>query len=354
MILPLETQQVPCIYLEPCLLLSMLLPKDKDKLWYMTHFIQLCAGVYSEGDLIYNNGYSKVFFEDTSPDMLRDFFLVTTIDEATLHAEQNMAFYIRQAIDDTRYCIIDVDEYYITGTYYANKVHYYRKFLIYGYDKDRQCFYAMSQDRMTVYRTFELTFQLVNYLLHLPVNNKQVVNFGRNRIAFYKPLLKKIMEMDIHTAATCLTYSLIRYCRNERLQSTVTCDSNTKISFYYGTDIYALIINSIMLRIENIEKMDYRAIRVMLEHKAYLEARLKFLQEYTGDYNLLSDEIHIYEDLQKQLKAVLFIFLRPYRLNLEKRKQEFQSVIQTLMGAQELEVKAMRQLLCKLNEYGKI
>ena len=100
------------------------------------------------------------------------------------------------------------------------------------------------------------------------------------------------------------------------------------------------------MRCDNLEKIDYRSFRIMLEHKICLEARLRYLQESKGG-DWLNDEILIYQELQKRLKDVIYLFLRPYRKNMKKKKRAIYDMSQTLTDLRVLEQKAMEQLLNK-------
>lgn len=107
--------------------LIAILSMPSNQIWYAENFIPL---------LLYPNGnihcYDTTNFYEIFNiyDQVIDYKAITKINIET----------IKREIDDNRYVIALVDEFYLRGCIYYQSTHKYQEILIYGYDNQSGCF----------------------------------------------------------------------------------------------------------------------------------------------------------------------------------------------------------------------
>ena len=320
--LKVNEDNISNIYIMPCLLLSILLKDEKYWPWYFSEFFMLCAGVYEKGGLVYHDGYVKVFYFATDLNVLNSFFQVTR--KKTGNPDEIITEIIKQ-LQDGSHIILDLDEFYVKDTYYYNRVHYYRKFLVYGYDTKENIFYAKTQDKFTVLRTFHLSFSALYAMLERHNGTKDRVNFDGYVVYAYKR--KPYTGNQMRGVKEIYEKQFERYfrCNSRRV---VNCRED--ITYYYGFGVYDSVAEAFRARLENIEKIDYRALAVMADHKKKVAERLQYFQNQTGAAGLFKEEITRYTKMEHRLLEAMKSILHPYGFDMNRKAAIFNRLIEIL------------------------
>lgn len=339
-LLPINEKTISNIYLLPCILLSILLKDEKYHEWYMSQFIQLCAGKYQSGELIYRHGYVKVFYEATQICFLESLFYV---DKTNKISSYNAIQYIINTIEQNAYTVLDIDEYYIENTYYFNRVHYYRKFLVYGYDAKSQILYLKSHDKFTNYKTFIITYQHLESILKKHAETSERINFDGFLFSIYQPhnFYKKISPIN-------LFYE--QYYAYINGKPYLLLENQPNVIYTYGIKIYEQIMEAFQLRLNNLEKIDYRALALIAEHKRKLAERLEWLQGKLGNKNMFQNQIKEYFLLEKEMKTGMNYMLHPYGIDIKRKKMIFKHLLDTLANIKKQDEIISQAVLDKLKK----
>ena len=111
--LPVAWAGFPGVYLEPSLLLSIMKASGRYENWIQTNFINLYASVYETGDLIYRDGYLKLFYESTRPELLEHPISRRRLGGRTPHLQSPRGSTMSWKTE--RYVLLDLDEYQYPG-----------------------------------------------------------------------------------------------------------------------------------------------------------------------------------------------------------------------------------------------
>ena len=311
------------IYLEPCIYLSILSTIPEYNEWALSNFMVLCAGKYEKGDLIYRNGYVKIFYHTTRIDTLRNWFNINYYSTNITATE--VLSYIKNEILHRKYIIIELDEFFITNTYYFNRHHYYRKFLIYGFDSNKELFYTMSHDKNTNYSYFELESDQIYNIYKYQSERNDIPNKG--------PIA--IQSLCIKKEFNC-TFSLDHYLNqfndmlyNKKVVFNSDLKQNITSTFYYGIQMYDIMKEAYNAAIYNMEKIDFRALGILAEHKMHMIERLLLIIDKTDKQELMP-YTYLYKDLRQEAMSLMLLIIRQYKENFEKKHNAIVSIVSGL------------------------
>ena len=301
--LPVAWNDIPSVYLHPALLLSIMKASGQYENWLHMNFINVYASVYEKGDLLCRNGYLKLFYESTAPQELHSFFRIKEWNVWSISAvEKN----IYATIDENEYVLLDLDEFYIQGTYYYHRVHYFRRFLFWGYHKEKAIFYTISHDKFTKLSNFYIHKENLLEALVGRLDGEKIPN-GSNSIGL-SIKLKTGLFQQIPYNPYSIYLQLLKYHDGYQItRATRTDDADT--TDYFGFILYDLLIDRIQQSLKNIVKYDYRAIGMLVEQKAGLARRLEYLSKQTG-CNTFDSSIYEFRVMSEDARKILLQLLR--------------------------------------------
>lgn len=291
-------------YLEPALLLAVLGVKPKFEKWYYDTIYYQYACIYREGELIYRDGYLKVYDAVTASGILERFLDIQVIEN--MDSCNNWTNVIVDWFKAGKYVIIDFDEYYIKNTYFYGRCHYYRKFLLFGYDEDRNIFFACSHDKHAKLVEFKISGDLVETLSRREKDYEKGINNSGAKCRILRPIsnMEQICDcsfnLEIVLNNICLTRPEITKQKYED-------------SYYvkvYGDKVFDAITYRLELLKENIVKLDYRCFRMLSLNKAFLANRI--LEESKKIGNEMNVYANIFEQNAKILHECMLYLLHYY------------------------------------------
>lgn len=341
-ILEVNAEQYGNVYLMPAILISILSTSKDANLWLMENCPEQYVRNHNRCDLIYRNGYIKIYDEMTRPGYLLDYLDIKLMAE-NLYRSPSVAKHLMKAIDRQEYIVLDLDEYYIEHTYFFNRRHYYRKFLINGYDKQAGIVRAYSHDERTVYRPFCLSMR---DLPHIIQKGNQILDTA-NRFAYGSLIIRK------NPSCGSFAFSLHRFlyrlnlCLENRKVEVRSDSGEILYTDLYGFQMYDVIVEKIRLLKENIVQLDYRVFSMVEQRLARMADTIDYLKQ-----ELRVSELHesagTYRNLASQWKRLFFIFLKPYRTCYTERYRNLDEIIHQINSCKETEKICLNGLIERL------
>lgn len=343
--LPVAWAGFPGVYLEPSLLLSIMKASGRYENWIQTNFINLYASVYETGDLIYRDGYLKLFYESTRPELLNSYFEKQAWGP---DASSAIAKRLNDELEAERYVLLDLDEYHIPGTYYAGRVHYWRRFLFYGWDGEQEAFCAASHNRFTQLKEFQIPSRLLERAVFVDGPKESIPNASPAQgmsLRLKRGLLQEIPYQPDRIWRQLIDYRSARYIRqNSRSARERTTDT-------FGPALYDLIIDRLALGLNNLEKMDYRVFGMLAEQKAGMAERLEFLSSQYPRADLI-DLVREYRRMAGEAEQLLRLMLRFGSADDESRRKAWGDIMNAVRRMQQCERSALDRLISRLEQIG--
>lgn len=228
--------------------------------WILQYFINI--------KFIYKEQSDSYFFFDEEIEQVVEKYPCSyrQIDE-----EGGIVTYLKRNLDNKRYVILHLDEYYIVKKDYYLRAHHVAESLFYGYDDRKQLFYAfgfVKEQRVTI---FTLEYQE----LVMAYEKGKIYSFfdgGYQEEEDSWPVLayspKEPLPYRISPGDFC-----------NRLMEYLLPRSNQ----LWHNDFYVYGFNVVQEIIQNLKSdsfsdfMDYRAINLLHEHKRAIRRRLQML-----------------------------------------------------------------------------
>ncbi len=337
-ILPVAWSGFSSVYLEPGLLLSVMKASGRYEEWMQTHFINLDASVYQTGSLIYRDGYIKLFYESTRPEMLHSFFAMQPWP--AVHRDS----VAERAVSDLaaeRYVLLDLDEFHIPGTYYAGRVHYWRRFLLYGYDRSKELFYAASHNRFAQLKPFAIPRPLLEQAADPPQGREDIANASLQQgisLRLKQGMLEHIPYHPYAIYRQLLDYHDTPYTRLSR------CTSREQTQDVYGLSLYDLVIDRLKLGLHYLEKADYRVLGMLAEQKAGLAGRLELLKQRYPSF-AATGFIEEYQAMSERAGELLRLMLRFGSADDASRRKAWQKIIDGIRWMQQRDRQGVDRLI---------
>ncbi len=300
------------IYLKPAIFFSIINTMENALQYKFMSAICQYIKVYIQGPLLYNDGYIKVFDTYTEPKQVERFIKLEKLEWKEVDNKAS----IIDILYTSRYCLFNIDEFYLPKSYYYKRVHYYRDLLLFGYENNT--FMIMTNNMYGQY-----TKMIIDADELMVIIRKSLINASSNENCIYDNswsvyLLSKKTEKS--PAFNIQTFNEL-LLRNFDVSIVYHDNSAGIISEYdvYGFQIYNYIYKATQLLMQNIEKIDYRAYALLAERYKNIYETLSFLQDKYNT-NCFSIYIDKYQQLQKYMKNVLYSMLKPCEF-MEQRNQ---------------------------------
>ncbi len=218
--------------------------------------------IYNKGPLIYRGGYVKVYNETDRPENIHRFFNIKNWDHTY---KSSVIEHVKKDLADGSYILLNLDEYYIDNTYFFGRTHYYRNFLFYGCDDEKQEFYAASHNKNTRYSPFILPYKLLDKIYSIKNNTKEIPNRALQRGQTIR--IKEGYEKDeaFYYDKTRWKNDVQRHLQDQAIDG---YDDEAVFTDLYGMSRYNAIFHALDQLEYNLEKTDYR-IFIMIKNHFY-------------------------------------------------------------------------------------
>lgn len=329
--LPIALKGFSALYLEPALRLAILKASGAFDDWLSMNFIHLYASEYQTGSLIYRDGYCKLFYESTRPAVLHSFF-----HETDWPAADTVSDALAETLAGGDYVLLDLDEYYIPGTYYAGRVHYWRRFLFWGWEEDG--FLALSHNRFA---------QMAEFHIPRAVLSMAAAQGGQMPNGSVRPGVALRRKEGLFQRIVYRSYDVYRqlaeYYHADMVQHTVHSDGARTVDTY-GFALYDRLIDRLALGRYGLEKVDYRALAMLAEQKEGLAERLEVLCR--RESRQVPDHLAgAYRTMGEEARQLLGMMLRYASAELEIRARVWEDAADSLRRIQHRDHSVTGQLL---------
>ena len=279
------------LYLQSDILYSILNIKTPNGIWGKRP-IQYVR-IYNKGPLIYRGGYVKIYNETDRPENLNRFFIIENWEDSH---QVNVVESVRKNLANGKYVLLNLNEFYIKNTYFFKRTHYCRNFLFYGYDDDKQEFYAASHNKYTRYSTFTIPYQLLGRIYDIN-STKDIPNRAIQ-------LGQSIQIKEGYEKDEAFYYDKIRWKSDiqKHLQDQIIDGHDAEAVFkdLYGMARYNAIFHALDQLEYNLEKTDYRIFIMIKNHLSEFISVLQADKEFpntAGIVDKLTDACHILDKL---------------------------------------------------------
>ena len=277
-------------YLEEAHPLSIVECYDAAKEWLYSNYITL---VY--GNPLNNGDQPLKFFKLTIDGIgwcykLPCLYYFDVDKQSLRHFGVNIIEYIVNEIDQNKYVLLNVDEYYTSFSVFYKSEHYLHALFIYGYDTDENIFHIMAYDKKTMhYENTIVSFSEMRAALQW----KHSLGLYDNLITSlsYNPLFQYNFNVDL------VLESLESYLSSENSLDKPNLIFHNKNKSCFGLAIYDHMKEYCKVS-ENIIPF-----QILLEHKAFMLRRVRYMmnnQYIEEDASLLKD----IEELVEKAKII--------------------------------------------------
>ncbi len=296
--LPLVTETESNTYLFYSTRLAMLRTNSNAAGYLMRYFLDL--------RLFYNEGYANfLFFEEELERML----VLQNKGYREVCQEGSILDFVRRQLCEGFYVNVHLDEFYIQEKDYYGERHFVHENLIYGFDDEKQVFYAYGMAGRQ--QTVEFLISYEEFLLAFE-KGKLFYFCGAGYLeqeGYYPITIYQISE-----SAACEFSEDILF---EKLSAFLNPPENEQVEgdiHIYGKNVYDWILQDLTgEHVRNI--VDYRVVHLLYEHKCCIRSRLEYLRQ-RGE---LSD---IGQKILTEMKGIINDFQKIRFQYLQQLKKE--------------------------------
>jgi len=303
-------------YLEEAHPLSVVECYDMAKEWLYSNYITL---VY--GDPLNNSDQPLKFFKLTIDGIGWCYKLPCLyyfdVDRQSLgYFGVNIIEYIINEINQNRYVILNVDEYYTSFSEFYKSEHFLHALFIYGYDTEKNIFHIMAYHKKTMhYENTILSFSEMRAALqwkHSPgLYDNSITSLSYNSIFQYNFNVELVLE------------SLKSYVSSENSLNNPNLIFHSKNKSCFGLAIYD--------RMKEYSRVSDNIIpfQILLEHKIFMLKRVRYMmdnQYIEKDIGLLGD----IEELVGKAKVIKALKMKHIVSNDEKVVEKIISHLEDL------------------------
>ncbi|MEK4998147.1 hypothetical protein [Paenibacillus sp. FSL H7-0918] len=241
--------------------------------WLHNHYIHLYLGANMD----------VMDLEFLSPEQSLGHFPYLNFKEIRLGPECVAVKQILDCLAEKEYVEVSLDEFYIEGKHYFNKVHFERNFMIYGYDDLSHTFSIAGSDYDKIFEFHELPADQI-------ISSLRAHAFERHSIRSVR-----LNEADkMHFEPTTLIASLGDYYYSRQPKTMVTCPE-TDGGSCWGMKVYGALLDYLDRLARNEIFYCVRPFHLLWEHKKCMVNRLGYLSQC--GYNLSDFIMKGYEDI---------------------------------------------------------
>lgn len=319
-VLKFKHQNSITTYLFRSLPVGIILAHDWMLPWYYNHFIQICSQTGDDGKIVLD--YAEGMFVHC------DLISHVKIGYEELKEVADITGYIVENINEDKYVIICMDEYYLSEKPNYRKTHFVHESIIYGYDSVERKFigYGFNGERIMDRLVFSYD-EVLEAFEAGKVNYKETANYAKGQAVQLLSLIQEEVEceFDMGLFIKELNDFLLSKGNNQRTAILVRLDD--RIIEYkdgeryesippdrvkYGLGIYDDVITAIE-RIAQVgdTSFDYRMCHILAEHKRGLLERLEYI---VSKYEVGLDTIALIEEYRQIADTVEGIRLKVFEI----------------------------------------
>lgn len=340
--------------------------------WYFEHYVNLCTQLGDDGQLMLD-------YAEISHTMHNSIIDKIKIPYTEMMTEKDIIGFIQGKIDDGKYVVPFMDEYYLPNKIHYNKKHFVHESLIYGYNQDERVFIGYGFNESNMLSSLFFNFDEVAQAFEMgKIHYKEDASYAEQK-AVSLLSVKQIQEpltfhpdIFIEELENYLESSNVKGQGYNGLIDRVTIlvkvfefeNDENRDSFndnYLPTERIGFGLSAYHGIYHGLEKMqegeriyDYRLFHVLAEHKKGLLERLLFIAE---EYNLGDD----FYGLIEQYKPIVDMTENARRLALElmylgddapvdELVNVVTKIIENLMPLQEMEGQILNGVLGYLKQ----
>ena len=256
--------------------------------------------------LFYNEGYANfLFFEEELERML----VLQNKGYREVCQEGSILDFVRRQLCEGFYVNVHLDEFYIQEKDYYGERHFVHENLIYGFDDEKQVFYAYGMAGRQ--KTVEF---LISYEEFLVAYEKGKLFYFCGAGYLEQEGYYPITIYQISESAACEFSEDILF---EKLSAFLNPPENEQVEgdiHIYGKNVYDWILQDLTgEHVRNI--VDYRVVHLLHEHKCCIRSRLEYLRQ-RGE---LSD---IGQKILTEMKGIINDFQKIRFQYLQQLKKE--------------------------------
>ena len=219
---------------------------------------------------------------------------------------------IKDTINDNKYVTLFLDGYYLNNTAITGKKHSISEYFIYGYNDEKETFYAVGFNSLEFFGKLTYSYDEVIKAHNSLIHDRE--KFGELPVWVLWYAFSKIKKKN-NGAEQVNTDNLIKNIE-EYASATVMKDKlRTEIiegrgeSAVYGANCQKEIIKSLYAMMDNGDYFtDYRHIHLLYEHKKILFAKMKYI---AIEKNLdVSEIIDRYKLVMKKIELAKIFYLK--------------------------------------------
>jgi hypothetical protein len=281
--------------------------------WFFNYFIQLRIpykdSSHGENKIDFINDYylhnsRKIY----SPILMEQLVSKSIIQ----HYKSGIIEFLIDCIEDNWYIELTLDEYFVPHRPTYRSEHYDHSNLIYGVDRDNQCFYLLGYDDRKTFAKTQISFgQFVEAYSNTTVSEWTFNYF----ISLFKLRERPISKFEWST----VYYSLIDYLNGKPHNYSTPND-------VYGIHVYQTLLEYLQLYVSGETKHDIRGFHVLWEHKKCMVERIRYMKQkqYLTD---IDDLLQKWITIENNTQVIRNKFLK---LGLYEKKADVQSGVQSI------------------------
>ncbi|WP_440109532.1 hypothetical protein [Paenibacillus sp. QZ-Y1] len=337
LILPMNYPVVTC-YPNHSNLLSVISQNERYVDWFLDNYIQLLANKDE-----YKRNILRLDFYTNDLWKTCPFVQIQQISRKTIAKKyDNIIDFFRDSIREQSYVYVLVDKYYISK--YQNsykKNHYVHDIFLYGFDNDKEVFYAADNFAGGKYSYETIKFsESTDAYNHVGILNLedwlegiQLVTY-REKNNFWG--LTHYYKFDIDKLIIELSDYLTSFKTVKRYGHAYYQWMLHAADYAFGLEVYDVIINYLNA---TSDLNDLRPLFVLWEHKKVMLLRIKYLEENKFIHTVLSTG---YIKIEQETKILMGLYLK-YLLTREEKIR--QRIISKLSAVRQEEEVILRNLL---------
>lgn len=253
--------------------------------WYTSKYIRSFGSIWKDGssefDVIDWCGLPNEYIKGA----IKEWFQIKYYSPGIFSKYKDFFDFLGESILKEQYCVVFVDEFYISASKKYLVRHFMHEFLIYGLDYEKQRVLTVGFNKQKYLDKVEIPFSelytgMINFKensrLDIPVKNVQIIGLTVNK-SFYFPQIN-IRELRKEIGG----YITAGYSEDEMRLIRETYDGE----IFMGMGTYELLQYHIINVKKNKENYDFRLIHFFYEHKMGIYNKMKMIGKTVSLHNV--------------------------------------------------------------------
>lgn len=284
--------------------LSIVLANDKIIEWYDENYILPIMFEFS-GDTLASSGEYLDAYAYSDVSAYKDIFAQHGYSDKFISSDSLIEI-IKDFIDNKKYVILFVDEYYLPKCTLGGKTHFLHEEMIYGYDDNLSMFYSLGINTNGKYSTIKHGYDEISYAykMGLGCSNHANIRWARENRVITLEILKKDVAFkssskNILTSIRRYIYPYFSNVERYKLFSPVTKE------IYLGIDCYKLMSRMLTQSkdIFMLANLICEHNKIMADHLSVLNLEKQLIDEFYITIVHMSEKMRILSLKRMYLKS---------------------------------------------------